>query len=405
MRRVVLTGLGTIGPHGSGTEPLAAALRSGDAPLQSVEPCSLHGANSAGLALYQQGELTPWLAPRAARRLSPSSKYAVAAARQALQHAGVDDSGGAEQPRTSVRLGVSFGPSSVTESLLEQILRGNPQEASPMLFMESVANAPAGQVAMALDLRGPNAAIAQREAAGLLAFVGGVSDVTTGRCDRALVGAVDEVTSLTHGILDRFDALARPTEDLPEGARPFSGNRNGMLLSEGCTVIVLEDEESAKRRGAPILARVAAAVRANDPTAPASSWGRGGARLAKSLRRRLDAAGVDIASIDCVVSGAAGSVRGDRLEASTLRALWGEQPLPRVVAPKSVTGEYGGGFLAAAVLASGGAPVAPPKHFEVDPRLRIDLRDPRHEEASNPRRTLVSALAAGGAAAWIVLER
>ncbi len=63
-----------------------------------------------------------------------------------------------------MRLGVSFGPSSITEKLLEQILCGDPQEASPSLFMESVANAPAGQVAMALDLRGPNAAIAQRKA-------------------------------------------------------------------------------------------------------------------------------------------------------------------------------------------------------------------------------------------------
>ena len=393
MRSVVITGVGTIGPHGGGLDGLRAALASGETPLRDVDACDF--PTTSRLALFQEGDLSPWLPARAARRLSPSSKYAVAAARQAIENAGSPDDG----RRTLVRLGVSFGPSSVTEKLLDQILRADPRESSPMLFMESVANAPAGQVAMALDLRGPNAAIAQREAAGLLAFVGGVSDVATGRCDRALVGAVDEITPLTHGILDRFGALATECGELSEAARPFSANRNGMVISEGCTTILLEDEAVARDRGAPILAKIAATARANDPTAPTHSWGRGGKRLAQSLATRLVAQGVDVPSIEQVVSSASGSLRGDRLEADWLRALFAKSRVPHVVAPKSVTGEYGGGYLAAALLAAGGAAVAAPRDFAVDPRLGIEVA-----AAGRACRTLISATAAGGAAAWVVVD-
>lgn len=400
MLPVVVTGFGVVGPHGNGRAGVAEALACGASSLRPVEQCALHDENSARLALFQEGDLSAWLNARVARRFSPSSRFAVAAAQQAFADAGID-AGGGDAARTSVRLGVSFGPSSITERLLEQILNGNPQDASPMLFMESVANAPAGQVAMALDLRGPNAAIAQREAAAVLAFIGGVSDIASGRCDRALVGAVDEMTSITHGILDRFGALAKATGSVAEGARPFSVDRNGMVISEGCTVAVLEEEGAARRRGAPILARVVATARGSDPTAPAASWGRGGRRLAQTLARRLAAADIDRHELDCVVSGAAGSVRGDRAEADVLRALWADHEWPPVIAPKSVTGEYGGGFLAAALLATGGAAVAAPQHFQIDPALGVQ---PAALPASGARRALISALAAGGAAGWLVLE-
>ncbi len=139
-------------------------------------------------------------------------------------------------------------------------------------------------------------------------MIGGVGDIASGRCERAVVGVVDEMTPLTHGILDRFGALARGTGTLTERARPFSRQRNGMVVGEGCTLLVLEDEGVARERGAPVLARVAASARASDPTAPPHSWGRGGRRLANSLARRLTAQGVDLARIDRIVSGASGSV-------------------------------------------------------------------------------------------------
>jgi 3-oxoacyl-(acyl-carrier-protein) synthase len=118
----------------------------------------------------------------------------------------------------------------------------------------------------------------------------------------------------------------------------------------------------------------------------------------------LDRAGLTPRDIDFVVSGASGSVAGDRLEADTLHTLWGAEPLPPVLAPKAVTAEYGGAQLAAAILATAGAEFGPTAGYETfDPALRLT---PHGGGAlPPPRHVLVTSLAGGGAGAWIVLER
>jgi 3-oxoacyl-(acyl-carrier-protein) synthase len=134
------------------------------------------------------------------------------------------------------------------------------------------------------------------------------------------------------------------------------------------------------------------------------SWGRGHEPLARAARRMLDRAGLVPRDIDLVVSGASGSVSGDRLEADTLHALWDGAPLPPVLAPKAVTAEYGGAQLAAAILATAGTEFGPTAGYEtIDPRLRIAPHGGGTLPA--PRHVLVTALAGGGAGAWIVLER
>jgi 3-oxoacyl-(acyl-carrier-protein) synthase len=103
-----------------------------------------------------------------------------------------------------------------------------------------------------------------------------------------------------------------------------------------------------------------------------------------------------------VVSGASGSRAGDRLEAAVLRAAWGSSPLPPILVPKAVTGEYGGGYLAAALLALRGAPFGPPAGFaEADPELGVAPH--LGPTPPPPRVVLVTGLAVGGAAAWLIL--
>jgi 3-oxoacyl-(acyl-carrier-protein) synthase len=132
-------------------------------------------------------------------------------------------------------------------------------------------------------------------------------------------------------------------------------------------------------------------------------WGTGHAGLARSLRRSLERAGIPLERIDRIVTGASGSRSGDRVEALLLKEAWGNMPLPPVLAPKSVTGEYGGGFLGAAVLAAGGAPFGPTFGFEEpDPELGIVPHD--GFPLAPPSTVLVTSVAAGGAASWLVLE-
>ncbi len=398
----MVTGLGTVGSFGGGRDDLAAALLAGRPHLSPVDrSAGYHQPGGAGRAALLDGyDLSSWVPPREGRRMSPPSKLALAAARMALGDAGRESTAGAgDLSAAVVVISTAFGPCSYTESLLKQIL-DSPESASPFLFTESVANAPAAQIGIATGARGAGITIAQREAGPLLAVARGATEIAAGRAPLALAGTVEEMTPLLHSVLDRFGALAHP-EEL---ASPFDRRRGGFLAGEGATVLVLEEETpatpaSAGRRRP--LAHLLAWGRAFDPSATAAGWGEGHAALARALLGCLARAGLTPGDIDLVVSGASGARAGDRLEALTLKAAWGERPLPPIVTPKAVTGEYGGGFLAAAVLAAAGVPFGPTSDFaEVDPELGILPHDGGPLPA--PARVLVSTLAAGGAAAWLV---
>jgi 3-oxoacyl-[acyl-carrier-protein] synthase II len=413
-RTILVTGLGTLGGYGLGSDRLAEALSAGSggsagtggqAALTEVDrSAGYHLPDGARLAcLVPPGQLGGLLSPAESRRMGPPSKMAVAASRQAVRCAGLTDT---DEARTAVVVATAFGPSTNTEGLLKQILREGPESASPSLFTESVANAPAAQIAIALKARGPSLTVCQREAGPLMALGRAAAEVAAGRAGRALAGSVDEMTPLLHAVLDRFGALAHPGEV----ARPFDRQRNGFLAGEGATLVVLETEEDLKERGGRGdrgLARVLGFGSAFDPTAPQAGWGTGAGPLARGLLRTLARAGLKPADVDLIVSGASGSREGDWLEAQVLRAAWGTprtSPLPPIVAPKSVMGEYGGGILGAAVLAAAGSPFGPTAGFgEVDPELGIVPHD--GSPLPKPSVVLVTGLAVGGAGAWVVLGR
>jgi 3-oxoacyl-[acyl-carrier-protein] synthase II len=400
-----VTGLGTLGAFGAGPQELARALQAARPLAREVDrSAGYHRRGAARTAcLLPPGLLTPWISAAEARRMSPPSKMALAAARMALREAVLE--GAAEGARTALAVATAFGPSSYTEGLLRQILCEGPEAASPSLFMESVANAPASQISIAIRARGASLTVCQREAGPLLAVAAGAAELRSGRASQVLTGTVEEMTPLLHAVLDRFGALAGgPMPDGSEGemARPFDRCRDGFLAGEGSTVLVLEAASGAAARGAQPYARLLGWGSAFDPTAEAAGWGTGAASLARALLRTLERCGRAPQDVDLVVSGASGAVAGDRLEAQTLVAAWGGRPLPPLVTPKAITGEYGAGFLGAAILAAAGTPCGPTPGFrDMDPDLGVTPYDGAPLAA--PRTVLVSTLAAGGAAAWLVL--
>jgi 3-oxoacyl-[acyl-carrier-protein] synthase II len=265
-----------------------------------------------------------------------------------------------------------------------------------------VANAPAAQVAIHCRAAGRNHTICQREAGPLTALARGAAGVASGRAARALAGAAEEITPLVFATLDRFRALARPVGGAPESARPFDRRRDGFTVADGAAVLVLEPAEAAAARGARVLARVRGWGGAFDPTAGRSGWGTGSSVLARELQSLLDRMGLAPSDFDRIVSGASGAVAGDRLEAAVLDHVFAGAP-PPVLAPKGVTGEYGGGFLAAAVLAAAGRPFgAKPGCERPDPALAVVAH--HGSPLPPPHRLLITSLAAGGSAAWVILE-
>ena len=400
----VVTGLGTIGPYGFGREALAKALASGKPVASEVDRgTGWHREGGSRLAaLIRERDLSRWIPPAAARRMSFPSKLAVAAGKMALPDAGIETVA-TEGGRVGVYLATAFGPVHNTEKLLRQIFLEGAEAAQPFYFSECVANTPAAQLAIAVGARGPNVTIVQRESGPLLAVGRGAQAVREGRVDRALAGAVEEIPPLLHALLGRFGALAHEEEKLAENPRPFDRRRNGILAGEGASLLILEREDAALARGARILARVKWSGGAFDATAGVTDWGEGHDALAGALRAGLQTAG-GIAGVSAVVSGASGAKRGDLLEARVLKAVWGDLPLPPVMTPKAVTGEYGGGTLAAGLLALEGAALAPlPEPPEIDPE--IGFAQHRGAAPENRARVLLTGLASGGAAAWLLLER
>ena len=405
MRRpaAVVTGLGVIGPQGIGRETLEAALLAGrPLPSEMDRSAGYHAADSSRLAaLVPKLDFARWLPAAEARRLSMPSRFAVSAARMAMEDAGIASF---EGRRVAVVLATAFGALLFTEKLVRQILDEGPESAQPFYFSECVANAAAARVAIALGARGANVTITEREAGPVLALTRAAHEVTSGRADVAIAGSADEMTPLLHALLDRFRGTARASRQGDEAARPFDLNRDGVLAGEGATVVVIEREADAAARGARPLARVGATVAAFDPSASVSDWGGGEDALGRALRAGVSRAGVRMEEIDLIVSGASGARRGDRLEAMTLKAALGGASLPPVVVPKAVTGEFGGGLLASAILATTGAAFGRPTAFATpDPSLPIAPHDGGQLPA--PGKVLISTLAAGGAAAWAVLER
>lgn len=399
---IVITGMGSLGAFGAGDADLGKAVdaaRPLTTPIGDEE--TFHAPGASTRALRVTAELSEWLSPLAARRMSPPSRFAVVAARLACRSAAlpVDD---VADPSLAVSLATAFGPSSFTQRLLDQILSEGPRMASPALFTECVANAPTSQVAIHCKAGGASHTIVGREAGPLLAIGTAAGRIRAGRESRALAGAVEEMPPLLHAALDRFRALARPDEDGTEAARPFDRGRDGFLAAEGSTIFVLESESSARARGARIRARIVAAGSAFDTSAPAWGWGRGATGLADSLRSCLASAGLRVEDVDLVASGASGSRAGDRLEAEVLRRAWGDAPLPPVLATKGLTGEYGGANLALTLLiAEGSLPAIATGFRERDPALGIE---PWSGPLDHPRIVLFSEIASGGSAAWLVVR-
>lgn len=394
--RIVISSVAAIGPHGRNMDQLLSHL-AGDSPPPGPAPTVDELARPRrGRSAFRVPDLDldDLVTPRAARRMSRSSVWAAAAARLAMQEAGLKPG---PRPGLGVYTATAFGPSGFTSGLLAQIFGAGPQTASPFLFTDCVANAPAGQSAIAVQAQGPNVTICQRESGPLQALAQASRDLRWGRISQALVGAVDELDAHQLEILDRMGAL---TKD-PRGPRPFALGRDGTTAGEGASYLLLEPESMAQVRDHLPLCLVLASGRGFDPSAPPAGWGEGAESFATQLRQSLQDAHLEPAQIDAVVCGASGSRRGDALEAAVLHRVFGTEH-PPLLTPKARLGEYGGGTLATAVLAATG-PI----------RVRTDASRPDPQLPCRPsvealtgatRRVLATGLGTGGAGAWAILE-
>jgi 3-oxoacyl-[acyl-carrier-protein] synthase II len=354
-RRVVITGAGLVSPLGDTPAALSAALLAGQSGLK---PITLFP--TAGLPCHQAGEIPGFdpqaeLGDRNLRPLDRVGRLVIVAARRALADGGWTPELCARH-EVGLVLGTMFcGIHTIAEFDRRGLTRG-PSYASPLEFANSVINAAAGQTAIWHDLRGVNSTIAGGSASGLQAISYAAGLIRTGRAEVLLAGGAEELSEEAFVGFCRTGRLCGSHDGAVDGAGeapvPFAARRNGFALAEGAALVVLEEAEAATARGARILAEVAGAGEAFDPTR--GHGGPAGARaVERAVRKALDAAGATPAETGFLSASANGSVAGDRAEARGVAAVWGARAgeLP-VTAVKSMLGEALGASGALQVVAA-----------------------------------------------------
>ncbi|MFF3979962.1 beta-ketoacyl-[acyl-carrier-protein] synthase family protein [Streptomyces sp. NPDC001828] len=346
-RRVVVTGLGAVSPLGADVPELWQGLLEGRCGVSLMEGPDFDGlpVRLAARAALEPAELLP---RPLARRMNRSAQFALLAAREAWRDAGLDPGGtvaaGLRPTRTGVSMGTIIGGAPVmVESRLTLIARG-PRAVSPHTTPMTVPSASAAQISKDLDIRGEARTFVSACASGTEAIGQAVDAIRGGRLDLVLAGGTEAV--ITPEILAAFAAMRAVStrNDQPEHAsRPFDDARDGFVLGEGAGVLVLEDEEHARARGARIYCEAAGwglSADAFNMAAP-EPHGRG---IEAALRSALTDAGATPDDVAHVNAHATATVEGDRTEAVALGRLFGSQirDIP-VTANKGALGHLQGG--------------------------------------------------------------
>ena len=402
--RVVVTGIGTVGPLGVGggdtvSDALARAVPA-LGPLPGIGAAA-GPSRLAGVAADFAGHLSA----EETRRLARASQFAVVACRLALADAGVESGGLAG---LGLVLGSHYGDFRSSEEFALGYLHRGPLGLSPVVFPNTVMNAMAAQAAIAVGAQGPMLTLNQAGAAGEVAVGRAAALIAARRAPAVLAGGVDELSPILYRELSRL-GLTSPRDGAAEGCWPFDRRANGSVLGEGATVVLLEDEAAARARGARVYAVLAGAAWGNLP-APAHGVPGRRRRDPAVVRRALAGAQVAPEDVDVIYASGHGDRELDACELDLLDAAFRSRPAgaPRLTALTPLAGEHAG--LGALRVAAAAATTLAGGKLPGLPDLAAPVRDdftfatgPASEIAA--RAVLVHGLARGGGHAALVLTR
>lgn len=396
MNRVAITGIGIVAPGAVGIDAFRSMLDAGTSAVTPIDRFDTQGLSAHTAALVRDFKARDYIPAMKMRRMNALSRYAVTAARLAI-----DDAGATPVTESGVAIGTAFGPVQTSVDYMQEYVSRGPALAPPQLFAESVANAPGSHIAIDFDLRGFNITMTQRESSMLAAAMFGAAQIVKGTVPSAIIGGVDEVNEMVFSVLDRLGALAHAEGEFTESLRPFDKRRNGMTIGEGSAMFLAEAMPSREP-----YAWLSGFGIARDTSATISDWGTGHEQAAAAMRAAIRDAELDVSDIDAVFASANGTKRGDRLELHAIHSVFGDA-VPPVVATKGYFGEYaaGGGFqLAAALLAIRGQKLHASYGFEEsDPEMRF--LPVRQAHQTGLQHILVNTLSAGGGVICAVLSR
>ena len=337
--RIVITGLGAISPLGlSAEESWQNAIKgvSGVGPITLFDP-----SDFLVQVACEVKDFVPenFISAREARRMDRYEQMAVAAAKEALAHSGLEMT---EQnaPRVGVIVSSAIGGIRSFEEGVNIVLDRGPRRVNPFLIPMLMPNGAAGLIGIEHGIRGPAFSIASACASGIDTLGMAWMMLKTGMVDAAVAGASEStITPTAVAAFDRLGAMTRRSDDVPQ---PFDANRDGLVMGEGAAVLILERESHAIGRGANILAELAGYASTADAfhiTAPAED-GSGGSR---AMEMALDLAGINLDEVNYINAHGTSTPLNDASETRAIKAAFGDSAynIP-VSSTKSMTGHMMG---------------------------------------------------------------
>jgi len=369
--RVFITGVGVVSPLGLDAASSWNALIRGESGVDYITAFDTEGFDTRFAGEVKGFDPENHLDRKAARRMDRFAQFATAAAQEACRHAQLDPK--ADPYRVGVIIGSGIGGIITLSQQFEVLSQRGPRRVSPFLIPMMLADMASAQVSMITGSMGANYCLVSSCSSGADALGQGWEMIRRGQEDVVLAGGAEApIIPIAVAGFNALRALSRFAGDPKAASRPFDLQRDGFVMGEGAAVLVLESQESAQRRGVPLLAEVrgyAATSDAHHLTEPGPT----GKSAARAMRLALEAGGIDPARVDYLNAHGTSTPLNDHHETVAIKLALGEDAyrVP-ISSTKSMTGH---------LLGSGGALEAvfclqAIQHGMVPPTINLENPDP-----------------------------
>ncbi|MFN7834313.1 MAG: beta-ketoacyl-ACP synthase II [Burkholderiaceae bacterium] len=338
-RRVVITGLGIVSPVGNSIEEAWAQLIAGRSGITRIGKFDASSFSVQIAGEVKEFDITQYVAAKDARHMDTFIHYGLAAAMQAYRDAGLEDQTGCDPERMGVCIGSGIGGLPMIEQTQIEYLNRGAKRVSPFFVPGSIINMISGHLSIIYGLRGPNLAVVTACTTGTHSIGEAGRIIEYGDADVMVAGGAESTVSpLGVAGFAAMRALSTRNDAPAEASRPWDKQRDGFVLGEGAGVVVLEEYEHAKRRGARIYAELIGygmSADANHMTAPCVD----GSGAARCMQASLRNASLNSDDVDYVNAHGTSTPLGDLAETMAMKRVLGEHAYKAVVnSTKSMTG-------------------------------------------------------------------
>ncbi|MBS0924616.1 beta-ketoacyl-ACP synthase II [Providencia sp. JGM181] len=337
-RRVVVTGLGMLSPVGNAVESSWKAVCDGQSGISLIDhfDTTNHATKFAGLVKdfnYEDFDISR----KDAKKMDPFIQYGIAAGYQAIKDAELEVTE-ANATRIGLAIGSGIGGLGLIQDNCESMLHGGPRKVSPFFVPSTIINMVAGHLSIMYGFRGPSISIATACTSGVHNIGHAARMIAYGDADVMLAGGAEKATTpLGVAGFGAARALSTRNDDPQAASRPWDKDRDGFVLGDGAGIIVLEEYEHAKARGAKIYAEIAGFGMSSDAyhmTSPPEN----GEGAALAMKNALNDAGIKPSDVGYINAHGTSTPAGDLAEAQAVISVFGEDTKVLVSSTKSMTG-------------------------------------------------------------------